>query len=371
MIRVLEVIATLDPNGCERQMAALVARLSRERFAPHVCALTRGGALEAALKRAEVPVSILGKRWKYDFSVVGKIRTLIEELNSDVVHTWMFTANAFGRKAAFGVGNRSVIASEQNPDIWKPWLYRWIDRRYARRTFRIVANSRDVADYYIRKEGIAAEKISIIENGLDVDRLQPKDPESFRRRLEIPAGARIIGTAGRLAPQKAVDNLIQAFARLAAEDADLHCLIAGAGPLQSDLQKQIDTAGLSKRCRLIGYVDPVADLLANLNVFVLASDFEGSPNILQEAMAMERPSVGTDVPGTRETIRDRETGLLVPPQRPDLLAGAISALLNDEELRNVLATRGRADVLDRFSMGRMVGRYEALYEEAAAGTGND
>lgn len=360
MIRVLHVISTLDGDGAQRQMAALVTRIDRARFEPSVCVLTRGGPVEEDLRRAGVPVRILGKAWKLDWRVLPKIRDMIEAEQADIVHTWMFTANAFGRRAAFQCGVRAVIAAERNVDAWKPWLYRAIDRRYAKRTFRIVCNSRDVLDHCARDIGLPPEKLLVIENGLDLDRLMPSDPAALRRELDVPDGAPLVGTVGRLMEQKAVHRLIDALREL----PDVHARIGGDGPLRGALQKRIDDAGLGDRCLLVGYVDRIADFLAMLDVFVLCSDFEGSPNVLAEAMAMGRPVVAVDAPGTRTVVRDRETGLLVAP---DAVAGGIRALLGDEELRSVLAVRGRADVLDRFSMSEMVARYQELYEEAAAG----
>lgn len=365
MTRVLQVIGTLDANGCERQMAALTTRLSRDRFEPHVCAITRGGPLEAPLAAAGVPVTILGKRWKLDFSVVGRLRDLIVQGRFDIVHTWMFTAGAFGRRAAFQAGAPVAIASEQNADVWKPWLYRHIDRRYAARTWRIVVNSEDVRDFYAREVGIPAEKIVVIENGLEMERLEPKDPGGLRRELGIGPG-RLIGTAGRLAPQKAVGDLIAAFALLAPRFPDLRCVVAGEGDERRALERQIAAAGLGDRCRLVGYVDRIADFFSMLDLFVLSSLFEGSPNVLQQAMALGRPVVATDVAGTRLTVKDGQTGLLVPAGRPDRLAAAIAALLADGEQRGLLALRGRADVLDRFTMTTMVQRYQTLYEDAVA-----
>lgn len=357
MIRVMHVIATLDGDGAQRQMAALVSRLDRARFAPSVCVLTRGGPVEDDLRRAGAPFRILGKKWKFDFGVLSKIREMIDDEQADVVHTWMFTANAFGRRAAFQSGVRAVIAAERNVDAWKPWLYRAIDRRYARRTFRIVCNSRDVLDHCVRDVGLPPEKLVVIENGLDIDRLRPSDPAGLRRELDVPDGAPLIGTAGRLMEQKAVHRLIDALEAL----PGVHARIAGEGPLRAELERRIAAAGLADRCRLVGYVDRIADFLAMLDVFVLCSTFEGSPNALAEAMALGRPVVAVDAPGTRTVVRDRETGLLVAPES---LADGIRALLVDEELRSVLAVRGRADVLDRFSMSEMVARYQALYEEA-------
>ena len=96
MIRLLLIIPTLDRCGAEKQLTLLATGLPRDRFEVHVCALTRGGPLLADLEQAGIPVTVIGKSWKIDPMAYGRLRKHIAQLQPDIVHTWLFAANAYG-----------------------------------------------------------------------------------------------------------------------------------------------------------------------------------------------------------------------------------------------------------------------------------
>ena len=152
MIKLLHIIPTLDRSGAEKQLTLLAGGLPRDEFDVHVCALTRSGPYEEQLREAKVPVTVVGKKLKFDPAALWKLARLVRRLKPDVVHTWMFTANAYGRIAARWAGVPAAVASERNVDRWKNWGHRWIDRRLSRTTDRVLANSRGVAEVYGRHE---------------------------------------------------------------------------------------------------------------------------------------------------------------------------------------------------------------------------
>jgi hypothetical protein len=96
---ILEIIPTLDQSGAEKQLTLLARGLPREEFDVRVCAMTRGGPLEADLAAAGIPVTVLGKRWKFDPYAFWRLWRLIKQIKPDLVHTWIFAANAYGRAA--------------------------------------------------------------------------------------------------------------------------------------------------------------------------------------------------------------------------------------------------------------------------------
>ena len=145
-LRVTLIIATLDPAGTEKQVSLLARRLDAERFDASVVALTRGGPYADELRRAGIRVDVLGKAFKYDLRVVGRLRRLLQERRIDVAYTWMFTANAFGRMAALWAHTPVVLAAEMDTGA-KPSLHHRIDRFLARRTDAVVANSLGVREY--------------------------------------------------------------------------------------------------------------------------------------------------------------------------------------------------------------------------------
>ncbi len=227
--RILHIIPTLDPHGAEKQLALLAAGLPREKFDVHVCALTRGGPFEAPLRKAGIPVEVIGKRWKLDPWAYWRLKSHIRRLRPDLVHTWLFAANSYGRTAARACGVRRIVAAERCVDQWKVWHEFAIDRRLAGCTDRIVANSRAVRDFYVAR-GLPAEKFAVIPNGVP-----PAEPSSISRtellaELGLAPNARLIGTVGRLWPQKRVKDLIWSMDQLRILCKDAHLLIIGDGP---------------------------------------------------------------------------------------------------------------------------------------------
>jgi hypothetical protein len=199
VIKLLLVIPTLDRSGAEKQFALVATRLPRDEFDVHCIALTRGGPYEADLREHDIPLTILHKRFKFDPLALGRLRRLIEQLQPDILHTWLFAANAYGRmvagqpSAAHGSPRPKVVVSERCVDTWKSGWQRWLDRRQIERTTRLVANSRSVADFY-RGQGFPDERIVVIPNGVEIP---PEDEPPFDRGaalavFEIPPDAAVI-----------------------------------------------------------------------------------------------------------------------------------------------------------------------------------
>src|SRR5262245_27857652 len=158
MIRLLHIIPTLVRGGAEKQLTLLAAGLPRDQFDVHVAVLTHSGPLEATLHHAGVPVTLIGKHWKFDPLSYWRLRKLMKTLRPDIVHTWLFAANAYGRQAAYSAGVPHIVAGERCVDPWKSAWQLAIDRALARCTERIVTNSTGVKDFYAGR-GLPAEKL--------------------------------------------------------------------------------------------------------------------------------------------------------------------------------------------------------------------
>jgi len=373
LVRVLHVIATLDPAGAERQLTHLCRRLDRGRFQPAVCCLTRGGPLESPLAEANVPVWIIDKRGKWDVAVLLRLRRVIREFRPQILHTWLPTANTLGRMGEVGCGVPVRIASERAADLWKGCVRRWIDRALVRRTARVVCNADALRRFLVEQIRLPAEKIAVIRNGLDLDEFDAAARAGPLATLApMPEGA-LIGAVGRLEPQKGMTYLLDAFSRLPPRFAGAELWIAGDGPEAHALQEQAASAGVAERVRFLGLRHDVPALLERFDLFVLPSLWEGLPNAVLEAMAARRAVVATEVDGTPEAVvdisaanADEATGVLVPPRDSDALAQAMGRLLDDSQLRMRLGEAGRRRVAAEFGMERMVNQTQALYETALA-----
>jgi len=360
--RVLHIIPTLDRAGAEKQLTLLAAGLPRDEFEVHVCAITRGGPLAADLERDGIPLTVIGKQWKFDPTAYWQLRRHISRLKPDLVHTWMFTANAYGRAAALSAGVKNIIASERCVDPWKAWHQLAIDRRLAKRTARIVVNSRGVQEYYV-EHGLPADKFRLIYNGIAPAAASTVSREQLLAELNLPPTARLLGAVGRLWPQKRIKDLIWATDLLKVIRDDAHLLIIGDGPQRQNLERYRRLCQLEDKVHFLGERSDVARLMPHFDLLWLASGYEGLPNVVMEAMACGVPVVATDIWGNRELVVHDQTGFLSPVGDRAGLARCAHKILENPELAARLGAAGKKRMADEFTIGAMVERHAALYRE--------
>ena len=364
-LRLLLVIPTLDRGGAEKQFVMLAAGLPRDKFDIHVALLTRSGPREADLRQAGVPLTVIGKRWKLDPTAFWRLRRLMKELRPDIVHTWLFAANAYGRQAAISAGIKHILAAERCVDEWKGPIQLSIDRVLARRTERIVANSTGVKEFYVSR-GLPAEKFTVISNGIG-----PFVPAALTSRdellgeLGLPPGSRLIGAIGRLWPQKRVKDLIWAADLLKSARDDAHLLVIGDGPQRWRLERFRDQNLVADRVHLLGERTDVPRIVPHLDCLWLASEFEGQSNAIMEAMSAGVPVVATDIAGNRDLVVHGETGYLVPVGDRAAFTRKTHHLLDDPQLARQLGEAGRRRMLAEFTIEQMIERHARLYHELA------
>ena len=364
MLHVLQVIATLDRAGAEKQMVLLARGLPRARFRVEVATLTRLGPLEVDLKGAGVPITAIGKRHKVDPLAFARLVGFLKGRRLDVVQTWLFAANTYGRLAALRAGVPVVVAAEMAVDLWKGRAHLAIDRRLGRRADRVVGNSRAVVEFY-RKAGVPDDRLDLIYSGIADEEPPPVDPAAVRTDLGLPPDAPLMIFVGRLAAQKGVGDLLAALDLLRHVRPDVRTLIVGDGPLRGRLEDMARAYRLDGLVRFPGHRADVPRLLAAADLLILPSRYEGLPNVVLEAMRSRTPVVATAAPGTTEVVVDGRTGLLVPVRTPTALAQAIRAVVQDPELARRLGDAGRARVEAEFGAETMIARFADLYERLA------
>lgn len=358
--RILQIIPTLDRSGAEKQLTLLTAGLPRDDFEVHVCALTRGGPLQEPLAQAGIPTVVIGKTFKADPRAWWNLRKFIRQLRPDLVQTWLFAANAYGRSAALSAGVRTLVASERCVDPWKTWHQLAIDRWLARRTARIVVNSSGVSDFYIR-HGLPAEKFMLIPNGIEPLPQSDASRESLVQELGLPENSRLVAAIGRLWPQKRVKDLIQVMEILKMYRDDVHLLVIGDGPLRRRLELFRDDLRLHDNVHFLGQRADVPRMLPHFDLLWLASEYEGLPNVLMEGMAAGLPVIATDIAGNRDLVVSDETGYLVPLGDRPAFARCTEKILSDRPLADRLGAAGRQRILTEFTVQKMVDRFAALY----------
>jgi len=210
------------------------------------------------------------------------------------------------------------------------------------------------------QQGARPEKICIIHNGTNMPEPAQFDKAAYRCSLGIPQDAPLVLSVGRLTDQKAHTFLVQAAPAVLEHFPDTVFAVAGDGELWDALQGEIRQLKLEDHFRLLGARGDIPFLLSVADIFALPSRWEGLPIALLEAMNMGLPAVATAVEGVEEVIEHGQNGLLIPLENAHALGNALSDLLSNKEMRQRIATAGKAHVRDRYSLERMCQGYQRL-----------
>ncbi len=361
MIKLALLIPTLDRSGAEKQFTLLATGLPREEFDVRVIALTRGGPFARSLCEHNIPVTLLNKRWKFDLAAWYRLRNWMRQEQPDILHTWLFAANAYGRLAR-GSSRPRVVISERCVDTWKADWQHWIDRRLVSRTSRLIGNSQSVADYYAG-QGFPTDQISVIYNGIEAPAPSSVDRTTLLSQLNLPDSTKLVGYVGRLARQKRIPDLLWGLQLLRQADDRVCLLIVGDGPEQERLRQRAREVECAEFVRFLGHRSDASDLLSTLDAFWLGSDFEGLSNSLMEAMIRGIPCVATDIPANRELITHGSHGYLVGVGDGVGFAQFTIKLFQDPNLARTLGENAARRMTEDFSVPRMIAAHIDLYRD--------
>ena len=377
MIRLALLIPTLDRSGAEKQFSLLAGMLPRAEFQVEVIALTRGGPYEEYLRDQGIPVTRLDKRGKLDLSALKRLKLWLQEHQPDILHSWLFAANAYGRMAVGkgvrgqGTGGREagvpnsphrpkVIVSERCVDSWKSGWQFWLDRRLLSRTDLLLGNSQSVADFY-RSAGVPQEKLEVVPNGVEIPPVPKQSRAEFLQELNIPSDAKLVGYVGRLAKQKRLEDLLWAAQVLRQADPRAYFLVIGDGPERRTLEEYSRQVESAAHVRFLGHRDDGSQLLHHLDLFWLASDFEGMSNSLMEAMACGKPVLASDIPPNRELVTHGKEGYLINVGDGVGYAQFSIRVFENETLAKSLGDAARLKMTEHFSLEQMVARHAKIY----------
>jgi glycosyltransferase involved in cell wall biosynthesis len=290
-----------------------------------------------------------------------------------VLHTYNFYPTVFAVPVARLLGV-PIVVSIRDIGVYLSPRQRRVQRLVCRLADRIVANA-DAVKQWLVAEGYDPAKITVIRNGIELERFAGVGPNGhLRRELGLATSDRIVAVLSRLVPMKGIEDFLDAAPLVARQVPTARFLIIGDGHIVKDgavvpdlayrrtLEQRAQLLGLGDRVVFAGLRLDVPDLLASVAVSVLPSLSEGLSNVLLESMAAGLPVVATRVGGNAEVVEDERTGLLVPPRDPTALAQAICRLLESQDLAASFGRAGRRRVAEHFSVARLVADTEQLYE---------
>ncbi|MCA9065154.1 MAG: glycosyltransferase, partial [Planctomycetaceae bacterium] len=363
-------IPTLDQSGAERQLTLLATGLPRDQYDLHVIALNRGGYYADLLKQADIPVEVLGKRFRFDPLTWLRLRGRLHRLRPDVVQSYLFAANTYVRLPGVTPSATRIIVSERCVDTWKSGWQLSLDRRLAGRMQAMTANSMSVSDFY-QSLGVSRPLLHVIPNGLPIPDAEESVRNQRRQRLRKEAGLephhRIVGFAGRLAGQKRLEDLIWAFQLLHQAVDHTRLVLIGSGPERDALARFAANMHCRDKVVFLGHREDAQELIGGMDAFALPSEFEGMSNSLMEAMALGLPVVASNIPANSELVTHEETGLTYPLGNSPELTRALRRVLEDSELAGRLGHTARKLMETQHNVALMVQRHQQLYAELTGG----
>jgi glycosyltransferase involved in cell wall biosynthesis len=301
---------------------------------------------------------------RMDLKTVAAIRRFVEENGIDVIHSHGYKSNIYACLANRKLKKRLITTCHN----WinassKMSLYTRLDKFFLRRFDVVAAVSEDVKGQLL-KSSVDPGKIRIIGNGINLEKFSGAScaREKTRTGLGIPLSAFVVGTVGRLSPEKGYGFFLEAAKEILSKKSDCFILFVGDGVQRRALEEQARSLGIRERVIFAGKRSDIPDALSAMDVFVLSSLTEGQPMALLEAMAARVPAVSTSVGDVPKILKDGKAGLVVPPSDSAALAKAALKVLEDPALAAKLSVNANRAVREGFSSERMAAEYRACYK---------
>ena len=360
-MRILHLIPNLSGGGAERQLAYLARESARKGHEVHIGALHPGPDPDYECP-AGVEVHFLPHSSNYDPRILLRLFRLIREIKPDIIQTWIVQMDILGGMAAMITGTPWILREPSSEECYSG---SWKDRLrllLGKRCQLIVSNSASGEGYWGRRYPGLQRRV--IPNGLPLAQISGIDRE-WGEQLNLESGEHRIISACRLVDGKNLENLLMSLVFVLG-GVDGVALICGEGPLRSSLIQRVKDSGFENRIRLPGIIDfgRLMALMKGADLFVFASEFEGFPNVIAEAMICGCPLVVSDIPAHREFL-DETMAVFVDPRDPRKIADAILDSLGDPEgLRR--RARNAREKSRKYSVEAMADGYEMVYREVVS-----
>jgi glycosyltransferase involved in cell wall biosynthesis len=388
-IKVLRVIARLNVGGPALHVSYLTGGLADRGYDTTLVAgtIARGEESMAFVADAyNVHVATLDALHREispvrDARAIIRLARLIRQERPTILHTHTAKAGAVGRIAALLAGNARppIVVHTFHGHVLRGYFgplrtfaFRRLERWLAKTTTALVAVSPEVRDDLVALGVAPASKFAVVRLGIELDSRVGSNGDvraETRKQLGLSGDPFVVGWVGRMTAVKRTDEVVRVLRRLVDRGVDARLLLVGDGPDRDQLERHAHELGVIRRCLFLGYQDEVARWYDAMDVLLLPSVNEGTPVSVIESLAAERPAVATRVGGTPDVVRDGVDGFLVDPGDGEGLADRLAELARDPALRAAMGEAGRARVLGRYSVDRLVDDIDELYRRLLAEKG--
>lgn len=353
-MNILHIVNSLEVGGLEKFVVDLTQQLTTVN---HVvaCLSDRGGFfnnINGECLYLDVPPGL-------SFFTVLKLKKIILEKSIDIIHTHNQGPQFYGSLAG-KITCTPIVHTKHGQNLSNSRRRFYLEKFSSYLTNTIITVSVDAEEICLDHLKIPKDKVQTILNGVDGDAFY-KFPDKLKHQEESPF---VIGTVGRLAPEKNHQCLLDACSRLLKDNYNILVKIVGDGPLREQLASECKKQGLADVVEFLGVQKDILGAMNGFDLFVLPSLTEGISLTLLESMACELPVVATNVGGNPEVVVEGITGLLVPSADSKALANAISFFVDSPEKCKEMGINSRKRALESFNMSKVARQYLDVYRRA-------
>lgn len=367
--KVFFLVDSLNVGGTETQAVELALRLPVSEYEIMMGCLRAEGPLLEKLRGSAVKVREFHPSGGLDsaaglYEVIRLARYLRRE-KFDVVHTHDLWSNLMGVPAARLAGVPAIVSSRR--DLAHFEWYQGKRRHWLRRIQNlsgvVLANATPIRDALISEDGFAPEKLRVIHNGVDTEKFQRAQRDRARLFPDVGNEILVVLVGNMHSDVKGHPWLIAAAPTVVREFPEVRFVFAGDGESRPTFAAQVAQLGLEGKFKFLGRRSDIPEILASCDLAVLPSRAEGLPNAVLEYMAAGLPTIASRVGGVAELVQDGVTGLLVPAEDANALAGALLQFLRDPEQARQIASNGQRFAVENFSFERLIREIDELYAE--------
>jgi len=344
-IKILYVITSLGLGGAEKLLFSYLKNLDKKKYSLYVCCFREKP--DDLLEEMSEYAKIINLKIKNRFNpvIIFYILKLIREIKPDIIHTHLFQARFYATVAHL-VYNRSILITHKHNkvNLKKHNIFILLEMISIFFNKKVIAISESVKNSLIRYEFVQSKKIFVVHNGIDYQKFyKTANAKFFSNKNPL-----IIGTVCRLEKQKGIRYLLLAMNSILAKFPNVQLEIVGDGSLLEKLEELSENLGISNSVKFFGKFADVIPFYKRMDIFILPSIYEGFGIVLLEAMAAGVPVIATNVDGITEVVIDGESGILIPPKNPEVIADAVFKIIENPHLAKSLVNEAfkRSEMFD-------------------------
>jgi len=362
-MKILHLISSNGFFGAENVLLNVCAGVNRNNAKVFVGAINNRQnphleVIEAA-KRCGLDTVVINSKGKFDFSTVKQLTGFLKKEEIDLVHTHNYKSDIIGLFAA-RKRRIPVVATVHGftRASFSVRLYEFLDLGVLRSFFsQLILVDESLMKYF------STQKSSVVKNAVDVQKFAQAGADNLRHEFRIDKDDFVIGTIGRLSPEKNQQLLIEAAKILIPKFPSLKIMIVGDGPLDEELKAKVKEYGLEEKIIFTGVRNDMPAVYRTLDVFALPSLTEGLPLVILEAFASGLPVIASMVGGVSHLIEHNQNGLLFRSQKLPEFVDNLEFLIENKEDRERFAHNGKKFVIENYSVEKLVNSYQRVYNE--------